>query len=131
MDRLSSPARAGGAAHRSGRMKGVILHDLWVENLLSASAPIATGWYYQLPGGNRMACAPISGPARVGVLAETRSRPQRGILEPRVLRPPVTCRAELLRRLVAQRAVRPDRVVLPAVPRPLRPRVGHRLELDP
>ena len=44
---------------------------------------------------------------------------------------PVACRTELSGRRVAQRAVRPHRVVLPAIPRPLRTRIRHRLELLP
>jgi len=35
----------------------------------------------------------------------------------------------LIRRRVAQRAVRPHRVLLPPEPRPFRPRIGHRLQL--
>src|SRR5262249_7911295 len=44
---------------------------------------------------------------------------------------PDACCTELLGRRVAQRAVRPHRVVLAAEPCPLRPRVRHRLELLP
>src|ERR1700756_3247382 len=44
---------------------------------------------------------------------------------------PVACCTELLGRRIAQRAVRPHRIVLPAIPRPLRTRIRHRLELLP